>query len=442
MSTSKTLITPEQFVPPVLMRFLGQDRVPALIKQSPEDFQVEERQTDKQCTVTPESDWSEDFASSPVKRGLISMTLVKRQKTTFAAVYEVARRLGVKPENVTYAGLKDRWALTAQRIVVEGITLDEARRHCCPEAIRGAGWFLKDPVPADRRLSKGQLLANRFTLKVKVPGLTAEQIQAYVEPRLAAILESGCPNLYGRQRLGRRQNLYHVGDTLIHEGAEAAIRRFLCETSPNERPQATEMRKRIDEQWYHFDRISDMLEHTHQQLNMDVEYKIAKMLWETGSFEKTMHGMQQEFSLWVGAYQSYWFNQALAGVLQGDIPLNGGGSIPLLVCDPESERFYRRYLPESVAGQVNAEVRKLFLTPRRNGRGQVSRPWRKAIIPVMDLTHRSEDGIWYCQFELRSGAYATTLLSLLFEMDQDDDGTDDRKRYSPTSWDDRDANQR
>ncbi len=249
------------------------------------------------------------------------------------------------------------------------------------------------------------------------------------------------PNAYGRQRLGRRQNLFHVGATLLEKGPEEAIRRFLCETSPNEKPLASDLRQQIEGQWYYFDRIKDLLESrtpggpAHRALNMDVEHSIVSKLVQTGSFLKVVESMNDEFTLWVGAYQSYWFNQALAGYLRGEIPAPQGGSFPLLVCDPDAERFYKRYLPEAIPSSMDPDVQRLFLTPRKNRNGRPSKPWRKALIPINNLTHSAEDGVWHCQFELRSGGYATTLLGLLFDIDQDDEAAEERNRYRAERWD-------
>lgn len=444
--------SPEGFVPTEVTDYIGRGRVPARIKMQPADFNVEERQSpDRLCTTSTSSDLDESGAYGSGKPGLVGVTLVKQKLTTFAAVYEVARTLGISASRVSYAGLKDRWAMTAQRIVIDGVHLDDVRRMCCPDKIYGAGWFIKDATPASGRLAKGQLLSNRFTLNVAVPGMSAGQISEYISPRLEQLASRGwlVPNAYGRQRLGRRQNLYQIGETLMREGAEAAIKRFLTETAPNnERPAATQLREKLGRQWLWFQNMKEVLdqpldrgEPTYRCLNMDVEYKIVtRMLQLEGSWNKVMNSLLDEFSLWVGAYQSYWFNQVLARVIRGEIVLEGD-SIPLLVFDQkwdnqrrrftdedgEALSFYRKYCPEAIPDKVDPEVKKLFLTPRRNGRGQISIPWRRAMIPVLDIKHTIDNGMWRPQFELRSGGYATTLLGLLFDIDQDEDFTANQK---------------
>jgi TruD family tRNA pseudouridine synthase len=454
-----TQFTPEQFVPAEVMEYIGKGRVPARIKVKPEDFIVEERQgTNKLCTVAPNSDFDDSYDVVTGKPGLVGVDLVKTRINTFDAINRLAQELRLPKNRISFAGLKDRWAVTAQYVVIDTggteVTIDTIRRSCMPEKIRGAGWFIKNARPAASRLSKGQLQSNRFTLNVQVPGLSAQQILDYIEPRLRQLEANGwvIPNAYGRQRLGRRQNLHLVGKTLIESGAEAAIKQFLCDTAPGvEREAATRLREFTREQWYYFDRVQERMEQpldggrpAYECLNMGVEYEIVCHLVEHGSFEAVMQAMKDDiFSLMIGAYQSFWFNQALVMSMRGEITLGSDGCIPLLVFDKrwddKSRRetdvdgdalsFYKQYLPEAVPAKVDPTVRKLFLTPRRNHRGQASVPWRKAMIPVVEMQHTAEDGVWHCQFELRSGGYATTLLGLLFGLDQDEEAANiERKR--------------
>lgn len=451
-----TLFAPELFVPSEVSLFSGEGRIPARIKVRPDHFQVEEEQ-DQQgytwlCTVRAEPDLPADFQMpNGGVPGLVAFTLAKRCLKTYDAVQDFAKRLGVETGRVSYAGLKDRWAHTAQRCVVDlrgtNLTINDVRRLSCPEPLTGTGWFIKDVTTATRTLNPGQLLANRFTLVVLVNGMDARRIREYVGPRLATLERNGWgfPNGYGRQRLGQRQNLFQIGQTLITQGAEAAMKRFLCETVPGtESAAATKLRERLGQQWLYFPNMLGMLEEpversdkmAYQALNMGVEYDVVNKILELGSFDKVMSSGIDIFSLMIGAYQAFWFNQILARVIRKEIDLGERGAIPLFVCDKKWDRqrrrelpedgdaisFYRKYMPEAIPPHIDPEVRRVLLSPRRNRWGEPSIPWRQALIPVRELKHRSEDGAWHCQFKLRSGSYATTFLGGLFDLDQEDEG--------------------
>ena len=232
----------ENFVPPNILTYLGHVNdiasPKAVIKSQASDFQVEERQRELLCTVSQKSDLIEPLDITQIDSNLWEITVAKIQMTTFAVRQELARLLGVEAKDVTYGGLKDRWGRTAQRFTVRCTKkqLLQALSMRRPQELTNgrAGWFIKDPTPTNAHMRKGQLEGNRFTLRVLMPGMSAKQIEGYLQPLIDHLSENGnlIPNAYGRQRLGRRQNLLAVGKKLIEEGPALPSR---C-SSPTRRP--------------------------------------------------------------------------------------------------------------------------------------------------------------------------------------------------------------
>ena len=108
--------------------------------------------------------------------------------STPAAARRIARALGRRGGEVSFAGRKDAVAVTRQRMSVE---------HVEPEALLGLeveGLRLSDPRRQRRKLRPGELRGNRFTLTLR--GVAAEAL-----PRMRRGLEllerEGMPNLYG-----------------------------------------------------------------------------------------------------------------------------------------------------------------------------------------------------------------------------------------------------
>lgn len=479
MDIATTSICSADQLVPVELREIGGDKVRAFYKVRPEDFTVEERTVSNHlCTV---SDASDLLVSSPAfdgtAPGMVGVTARKYRRTHYDMQAAIASLFAIPKLYVTYAGMKDGNAFTASRLVIQGVSLDDVVKQCGKKFEHGNGWWsLKDAVPAARTLEHGMLVSNRFTIKVMVPGLNANQILEYVEGKLKNLRELAAdlgkdlchecgtepqlliPNAFGGQRDGRRRNLKDIGETIIRKGVRAGIRRFLCENCGIESQQARQIRADLDFTWGwledaeennkevdpkgYFCEMMTTLEQKHWQtgkpayevLSMTVEYDICKKLASGMSYEAVAERLFKKFSLWTGAYQSYWFNQVLARVLRKEIVLRGSGSIPLFVCTPESISFYQRYLPEALPLkpgcqpngkitendlEIDPTVKRLFLLPRKSGNGRLSSPWRKALVPVVGLKHHAEDGAWYAQFELRSGAYATVLLECLFDLQQD-----------------------
>lgn len=438
------------FIPDPIFGFLGDNfpRLAAKLKKQPNFFIVEEQHTDShRCTVSSSSDLV-DVYGSPGSGELIAVTLVKERLTTPAAIDRAKALVGKNPR-ISYAGLKDRWAVTSQRIVIEGAVWEEVVRSCMPSAeqLREHGFFLKDPQKTTKKLGKGHLVGNNFIIRALAPTYTKAQLEAYMSIRLAALRHKGnkFANAYGGQRLGFRQNLDRIGYDFIVHGPEAGIKRFLTEISPNEKADAQDVRRRLLNEWeaaeqkaaasnssvckqvMHLTGMLQILEtrlrgrhqYAYQALNMIIEHRIVKKLLHTLDYVETMKSLYDDFSLWVGAVQAYWFNQLLARFLAGDLPLDtqhGDPRIPLFIDEQRTIKFYRQHCPEAIPPQMNETVRGMFLSPRRQYRG----PRRSVYVPVKGFEYKCEEGAVEMKFQLGSGCYATVFLSMLFDISDDE----------------------
>lgn len=119
----------------------------------------------------------------------------KRNANTEWVARQLARLAGVTPREVSFAGLKDRHAVTEQWFSVqlpgkadpdwaaariEGVEIVRAERH-------------------SRKLKRGALRGNAFAIRIReFTGAHAE-----LEARLDAIARRGIPNYFGEQRFGR-----------------------------------------------------------------------------------------------------------------------------------------------------------------------------------------------------------------------------------------------
>jgi tRNA pseudouridine13 synthase len=119
----------------------------------------------------------------------------KRERTTDQVAGLLARAAGVPRHAVSYAGMKDKWALTQQwfSIHLPGQTLE------LPLGELDAGVEVLAWTRHDKKLRRGALRGNRFRLRIR-------EVQAPVHDiseRLARIARDGVPNYFGEQRFGR-----------------------------------------------------------------------------------------------------------------------------------------------------------------------------------------------------------------------------------------------
>ena len=161
------------------MRAHGAPVLAARMRVAPEDFFVEELPA---------------FQASGEGEHLL-LTIEKRGMTTAFATKHIAQWAGVAESAIGYAGLKDRHAVTQQRISVwlpNKVAPDVAALQSDDLRVLDHAWHA-------RKLPRGALAGNRFALVLREVAGEREAIEA----RLAAIARRGVPNHFGEQRFGR-----------------------------------------------------------------------------------------------------------------------------------------------------------------------------------------------------------------------------------------------
>ncbi|MCC8536528.1 tRNA pseudouridine(13) synthase TruD [Xanthomonas axonopodis pv. poinsettiicola] len=163
----------------VLPRAHGAAVLRAVMRSTPEDFQVDEQPA---------------FEPSGEGEHLL-LTIRKRGQNTAYVAKALARWAGIAEMGVSYAGLKDRHAVTTQRFSVH------LPRRVAPDlaTLDDAQLQVIDSTWHNRKLQRGALLGNRFVLTLRDVHGEREAI----EQRLQAIAARGIPNWFGEQRFGR-----------------------------------------------------------------------------------------------------------------------------------------------------------------------------------------------------------------------------------------------
>jgi tRNA pseudouridine13 synthase len=159
----------------------------ALLKAVAEDFQVDEV-LDIALAGEGEHLW---------------LWVEKRELNTEDAAKRIARAAGVPLRMISYAGLKDRQALTRQWF---SLHLPGKADPDLSAAVDASLSILKQ-VRHSRKLQRGAHAANGFTLRLTQ--LQADH--AALDARLTQIAAQGIPNYYGPQRFGfEGGNLAHA----------------------------------------------------------------------------------------------------------------------------------------------------------------------------------------------------------------------------------------
>jgi tRNA pseudouridine13 synthase len=158
---------------------------------APEDFQVSEIPL-----LEPEGDGEH-----------IWVLVRKRLQNTADVAGLLARCAGVPQRDVSYAGLKDRQAVTEQWFSVHlpGRTLPDWSAIGSPDV------SVLQQARHGRKLRRGALRGNRFRIKVR--DLVTDPVQ--LQYRLETIAAEGVPNYFGEQRFGRNGSNLRIAERLF-----------------------------------------------------------------------------------------------------------------------------------------------------------------------------------------------------------------------------------
>lgn len=499
------------FIPLVVAMFIGSSRLRAVIKRLPCHFIVEELQRLFQCTFSGKSDLPPNLPHYDT--GLVAMILLCDRLTTEAALQKVRQYLGIPAHIwISAGGLKDRWAWTAQLIVLPWKDMEKLKKLLAAQggyeySMKTRQFYLKDAHSARQHLDRGHLEGNRFTIIAEVEGASKELLEQYLDaaivkaksmkasPILAGVARAMnlgdndilVPNAYGNQREGARQTLSQTGEDLILYGPEVAFKRFLLEITSNEGHRARDLRKALAKEWVsaeaaiadqqrkaaesgdpveidrtskltvvnmrmHLQGMLEILEApdrfagyrpAYEVANMVYEWKLVRSMFLHLDWEAVLRDQKtrRDISLWIGAYQGYHFNQLLAKITSGEFQLETLITrlgqlvdahitddqrlqtsyhkrnlrlmeVPLFSLDKVAMAFYQEFMPEAIPAQLHPLVAELFLKPGGNGKG----PWRPPYVVPKGLEWECEEGRVKFRFTLRSGAYATTFLGLIFNL--------------------------
>ncbi len=151
------------------------------IRSTPEDFIVEELPA---------------FEATGEGEHLL-LTVQKRGMNTAFCAERIAKWAGIDARDVSFAGMKDRHALTTQRFSVrlpKKTAPDVSLLNSNDCTVLDAQWH-------SRKLARGALAGNRFTL-------TLRELQCQfdvLEKALQIVQREGLPNYFGEQRFGMEQ---------------------------------------------------------------------------------------------------------------------------------------------------------------------------------------------------------------------------------------------
>jgi len=267
-----------------------------------------------------------------------------REWDTNKFLITLARHLRISRKRITYAGTKDKFAVTTQYFCIN--TPEN------PGLLQIGDAEVIEAFRTDRMIRLGDLVGNTFTIAITEEDGQHASVRRGMETYEDVRGKGGFPNFFGPQRFGSiRANTHEIGRLLVMGDYEAAVRKYIYD------PEYDTEDYRVN-----FGKHSDPAESLNEfPRHLTYERSLLGYMAEHGTAEGALSNLPRNLSMmFVHAYQSYLFNRILSLRIQAvgnsSQPMSGDRVIPV------DEFFNPRSDPVRVTkfniGKVSALIRE------------------------------------------------------------------------------------
>ncbi|MEM3075625.1 MAG: tRNA pseudouridine(13) synthase TruD [Candidatus Bilamarchaeaceae archaeon] len=387
------------------------------IKKTPDDFIVEEILEDGTILEKDKT-----FTRAGTEGNFTHFILQKREWTSEGAIRRIADELRISAKRFSYAGTKDKNAISTQLVSVFGISKEKLLSLNLKDIKILGAWSSSDKT----RL--GSLLGNRFKIVVHGQNPNEKNAVEVIYKELNGVF----PNYFGPQRFGSsRRNTHKLGEYLAKGRHDLAALEFLCECKGETNELAILARKNLRETGDFKKALKEFPKYLHLERALLTHLAVYPRDY-AGALRKLPRRI---LLLFVHAFQSHIFNLALSeriaeGALnkleEGEYSCGETGGFP----DIKKQESHSRWIAGKMIGyetKVNEREKRILemfdIKPR---------DFKIKAIPEISSkgTHRTllsplKDFSFYNNtftFSLQSGAYATAALREFLDRDKNDGG--------------------
>jgi len=382
-----------------------------VIKQTPQDFVVREI-TSKGIVLEPERQYdAKSLGMEEVAGGKhISFVMQKCDWNTVDALLAIAKRMSRGRKSISYAGTKDKKAVTVQLASVYHPEQFEMNSIALKD-IKINGFWRSDGVEL------GSDLGNAFEVCIRDVSNTEEMAP------MAEGLKRGMPNYFGPQRFGERQNNPKVGAKILQGDFEGAVMEYLTATENERNAGVIEARQRLKENRDFKEALSYFPKFLRGERTV-----IAHLADYPNNYANALRKLPRGLALmFIHALQSQIFNEELDARIKNDdfksslfapsdfygfpdlekVGAEGAFPVAALIGYETKE--------EEISSCARETMERMQLSKeafRSNGLKELNMKgsYRPLLAPVRDFGYRIEDSTARLSFSLPKGSYATVLL--------------------------------
>jgi tRNA pseudouridine13 synthase len=238
------------------------------------------------------------------------LRLTRRNWEQQHLVRELARALGISHRRISWAGTKDRRAVTTQYIAIHGLGPEAVERISLPDV------SLAVVGRTDHAIPLGELEGNRFSIRIR--DCEPEELASRVAD-VARVGAAGFPNYVGIQRFGVIRPVTHlVGEKNLRGDTGGAVLAYLGASFPLEQEEVREAREAFS--------ADHDVKVALRSYPVRLTFERAMLHYldgHPGDYAGALRALPPRLlSLFVSAFQSFLFNTLLSRRCGRGIPLD------------------------------------------------------------------------------------------------------------------------
>ena len=268
------------------------------------DFIVEEKTEAGLCEVKAfaSGKFFEEKLEIPEGKGkYLHLEMEKINKDLHSVVKMLGRKLHSSGRKIGYAGLKDKRAVTCQRISIFEPNAEQVKEiYLKGVRLRNAKW-------SDEEIDLGKLKGNRFTIIIRDIDLSEEETTKRITECFKE-MENGIANFFGEQRFGGIRGISHlVGKKLVKGNIEEAVKMYLAAPCEREEEEIKQARANLAKNWDFRVALNEFPEKYRFERGM-----LNALVADENDFEEAFRVLPLRLRfLFTHAYQSFLYNELI-----------------------------------------------------------------------------------------------------------------------------------
>ena len=334
----------------------------------------------------------------------VEFVLKKEAMDTIEAVHSLAKSLHISAKDISFAGTKDRKAITTQRMAIRNISI---KKLAGVKLNRASIGLIK---PSKSQINLGELNGNHFCLTIRniVPMLDKER----VDQLISIFREISFINYYGMQRFGTQTISTHsIGMKLLRKDFIGATDLLL---SPNSND--SESLISAKQLWLN-DHSSESAKQVLTCLpsKQNTERQICSaLIRDCRDFQGAWIAIKREMRmLYIHAVQSFIWNKLVSKMLNSHDP-DFSLELPLLGKDTALSATIEPIVQEML-GELGLTLDS-FKSPGNKALWDLGGDNRSVFVKPSNVNHRIiDDTTLELEFSLPKSSYATVALRQFFK---------------------------